>query len=523
MLSRWQRSRELGADPFGRGQTRPRLPRVELRDRLARATTLVTPGESLLASAASELQRRGFALLLADDEGVILAARGLDALPAAMRATLAEGARWHEADRGTNGIGTVLAEGIPVAVLGRAHYDQHAHDMVCYAAPVCDASGLPVAVLDISGPCASADPLLGIVVQSLAASLETALRLPPGAASRVHLRAPPRGRLIDRTVALIGTTTTGSFDLLVGDDPDVVEARDRAAQFARTPLPILIMAETGTGKELLARAIHAASAAAGGPFVAVNCGALPAGLLESELFGYAPGAFTGARPGGNEGKIGAAAGGTLFLDEVAEMPPSLQAMLLRVLEDGTYARVGEARELHARFRLVCATCRDLPAMVRQGLFRRDLFFRIHSVHLTLPPLRERSDLPRLANALLTSAALEAGVAPVPALAETTLAAMAHRRWLGNVRELKHALGYALVLAAGAPVIGPEHLPMAVDLEGSATTHPPTPRRQAEAEAARRALDAARGNLTAAAAILGVARSTLYRMIQRHGLLDADGS
>ena len=170
-----------------------------------------------------------------------------------------------------------------------------------------------------------------------------------------------------------------------GDDP-TSRPKLAAERFARTRLPILLLAETGTGKDLLARAIHGASPRRDRPFVAINCGALSPHLLESELFGYAPGAFTDARREGHEGKIGAARGGTLFLDEVAEMPGPLQALLLRVLEDGTYFRVGESVPRQADVRLICATCRDLPGMVEDGAFRRDLFFRIAGATLTLPPV-----------------------------------------------------------------------------------------------------------------------------------------
>ena len=165
---------------------------------------------------------------------------------------------------------------------------------------------------------------------------------------------------------------------------------------------MLLLAETGTGKELFARAIHEASAGAAGPFVAVNCGALSPALLESELFGYAPGAFTGAGRAGSNGLLGAANGGTLFLDELAEMPASLQAALLRALDDGSFRRLGDPRPVRSTFRLVGATCRDLAAMVESGAFRRDLFYRIQGACIRIPPLRARTDGVDLALALIAA-------------------------------------------------------------------------------------------------------------------------
>ncbi|WZX23462.1 sigma 54-interacting transcriptional regulator [Myxococcus stipitatus] len=287
-------------------------------------------------------------------------------------------------------------------------------------------------------------------------------------------------------------------------------------------LPVLLLSETGTGKELLARAVHAASSVSSGPFVAVHCGALSSTLLESELFGHAPGAFTGARAGGAEGKLAAADGGTLFLDELAEMPAALQVLLLRVLEDGGYSRVGESHVRHSRFRLIGATCRDLDAAVRAGTFRGDLYYRLQGVMLRLPPLRERDDLAVLAQDLLSQLALEGGH-PASTLSTAALARLKNHTWPGNVRELKTVLRLALVRAGGARVVDVAALPPELGLGPVAT-----PRREdaagasglraLEAQAVREALERSGGNMARAARRLGVARSTLYRMVERLGLM-----
>ncbi|HEX4964172.1 MAG TPA: sigma 54-interacting transcriptional regulator [Thermoanaerobaculia bacterium] len=323
----------------------------------------------------------------------------------------------------------------------------------------------------------------------------------------------------------------GDLEALFGEDPNVVATKQAGARFARTRLPILLLAETGTGKDLLARAIHALSPRRERPFVAINCGALSPHLLESELFGYAPGAFTDARREGHEGKIGAARGGTLFLDEVAEMPGPLQALLLRVLEDGTYYRVGENVPRQADVRLICATCRDLPRMVEEGAFRQDLFYRIAGACLSLPPVRERSDVRALVLHVLADlvARDEAAGATEARIAPEALDWMARQSWPGNVRQIKTALQYGLTLADGGE-IRPEHLPA---LFSSFSARPPEASRQSaptvahpeeiaaprtlaaiELELVRRTVAEADGNLALAARRLGIARSTLYRSLRR---------
>lgn len=333
------------------------------------------------------------------------------------------------------------------------------------------------------------------------------------------------------------------FAAIFGHDSVLRATKDAAERFARTRLPVLLLAETGTGKELLARAIHAASPRRDRAFVAINCGALSPHLLESELFGYAPGAFTGASREGSEGKIGAARGGTLFLDEVAEMPGPLQALLLRVLEDGTYYRVGDTVPRHADIRLITATCRDLPRMVVEGAFRQDLFYRIDGACLTLPPLRERSDLPELTLHLLSCLAEEEpGIAP-PRLSADAFDWLISQPWPGNVRQLKTALQHALVLAGGGE-LRREHLPVLIGgLPRSAGAGRPAPEIRPsepsdtrarppqepespvavsgisrlddlEAEIVRQAVEQAGGNLSLAARRLGIARTTLYRRLRR---------
>jgi len=273
----------------------------------------------------------------------------------------------------------------------------------------------------------------------------------------VVARALDRRRLQKQVKALCGSQPSG-IDGLIGQSEALKRAVDMAHRAAPTDLTVLVQGESGTGKEVLARAIHRLSARKDGPFVPVNCAAIPEGLLESELFGHERGAFTGAvraRPG----RFELAKEGTLFLDEIGDMPPSMQAKILRVLQEREFERVGGTRTMTADVRVIAATHRDLEAAVAQGTFRQDLFYRLQGVGIGLPPLRERvDDLPLLATHLLERAAQRLNRQPA-VLSPEALRCLWTYAWPGNVRELQQLLEGAMVLSDG--VIRPEHLPAAV--------------------------------------------------------------
>ncbi|MBX7196684.1 MAG: sigma 54-interacting transcriptional regulator, partial [Sandaracinaceae bacterium] len=306
-----------------------------------------------------------------------------------------------------------------------------------------------------------------------------------------------------------------AFDPIFARDGAVRSAVDLARKVAASELPVMLLAETGSGKELFAQAIHGASRRAQGPFVALNCGSIAPSLLESELFGHAPGAFTGAAPKGRTGLLHAATGGTLFLDEIGEMPLSMQTSLLRVLESGTYLRVGETRESRADVRVVCATCKNLVEMVRAGTFRNDLYFRLKGVILRIPPLRERRDRVALAQHLLSRLGEQRPLTPA------LVRFLETHPWPGNVRELRTVLEVVRVLAGEALELDVTHLPpdlappVAIDDEPELVVADPLA--AIEASVVGRALDELGGNVSAAARQLGVARSTVYRMMERYGL------
>jgi transcriptional regulator of aroF, aroG, tyrA and aromatic amino acid transport len=253
----------------------------------------------------------------------------------------------------------------------------------------------------------------------------------------VTLQSPRR--VGDRLQALQNFSSDGGFDAIVGGSPPIRALKARASRVAAVEAPLLIRGETGSGKELIAHACHLASPRRDAPFLALNCAALPESLAESELFGYAPGAFTGAQRSGKPGLLEMANHGTIFLDEIGEMSPYLQAKLLRFLNDGRFRRVGGDRELHVDVRVISATHRDLEAMVADKAFREDLFYRLNVLNLDVPPLRERGDdILLLARYFLERACAQVQ-RPACRLTSAASAALLSNAWPGNVRQLHNVI------------------------------------------------------------------------------------
>jgi DNA-binding NtrC family response regulator len=303
------------------------------------------------------------------------------------------------------------------------------------------------------------------------------------------------------------------LDELVGHDPRMIEIYKLVGQLAANRANVLIRGETGTGKEVVARAIHFNSPDATEPFIAVNCTAFAPTLLESELFGHVKGAFTGA-VSDHRGRIALAGRGTIFLDEVGDTTPEFQSKLLRVLENHEYYPVGGEQAERTEARVIAATHRDLEDRVGRGEFREDLYYRLRVVEVTVPPLRERlEDLPVLADHLVrkTSEQLHR---KAPILSEEALDAMARHPWPGNVRELENCLTRAVVLATGN-VIRPDHLGLATMPPESSARLPSL--EEMEKEHLAKVLAATRGHKTRAAEILRVSRPRLNRLIERYGL------
>ena len=298
---------------------------------------------------------------------------------------------------------------------------------------------------------------------------------------------------------------------MIGNHPSMQRVKALIQKIAPTQSTVLICGETGTGKELAARAVHELSDRADKPFVPVNCGALPETLIESELFGHRKGAFTGAEEN-RKGLFEVANGGTLFLDEIGELPKATQATLLRVLESGEIKRVGDSESLTVDVRIVCATHRDLNKMISDGEFREDLMYRINTFEVCLPPLRERStDIPELACHLLSGhqpALMKRAKSINDVFEAPVLEKLLAHSWPGNIRELANVIEYAAIICDKLPI-------GAADLPQSMTQEPVTAGRslrEMEMESIWAALDACNGNKTAAAQQLGISIKTLYNKL-----------
>ncbi len=326
-----------------------------------------------------------------------------------------------------------------------------------------------------------------------------------------------------------------TFASFVGTSPAAVEVKRQARRAAQTSSTVLLLGETGTGKELLAHAIHASSARAQRPFISLNIAAVPDTLMEAEFFGVAPGAYTGADRKGREGKFRLAHGGTLFLDEIGDMPLALQAKLLRALQEGEIEPLGSNKLIPFDARVIAATSRDLTRLVREGNFREDLFYRLNVLPIRVPPLRERrEDIAALVEVLGEDMALRNGQQP-PELSAEALALLGAQLWRGNIRELRNVLEQSMMRSdsnritahhleivlreSGVEQLTPAPVAVAPEPDATATAPGILPLADQVADLERRAIKAAmtatRGNKVAAAQMLGISRAMLYDRLNRN--------
>lgn len=485
-------------------------------------------------------------LLLCDAEGAILAASGDDGFARhAERVFLRSGARWGEASKGTNAIGTALAEQGEVQVLGAQHFFAQHSFLSCSACPLLGPDGRLLGVLDISTDAAHHDGDMLGTVRLLAMTLENALLTSqPGWLVDLDPQSFWSARLLlGEAGELLGANRAGR--LWLGQHPfdgkqwlregralrlvpEPVSPRPRRQDDARelkvpgqVPLKmlergisLLIEGETGSGKEYLVRDLHRQSSRHEKPLVCVNCGALPADLVEAELFGYVGGAFSGARSQGSQGYLRAAHGGILMLDEIGELPLSAQTRLLRVLQERTVTPVGSHRPEPVDFWLVSASHRDLAAMVAAGTFREDLYYRICGWRQQLAPLRDwpASERQALVQRLL------AEMDPALHLTDEAERHLLAHPLPGNVRQLKQALEVACVLAEGQGWIGPAHLHLPT--VAVAPVVPPalagSTLREQNRQRVQQTLTECGGNVSEAARRLGISRTTLYRALREAG-------
>ena len=334
-----------------------------------------------------------------------------------------------------------------------------------------------------------------------------------------------------------------TLEELAGEDPQMLRNVRCAHRIADTNVSVLVQGPTGSGKEAFAHAVHLASRRAGRPFIAVNCAAIPETLIESELFGYKPGAFTGARREGLRGRIAQSSGGTLFLDEIGDMPLALQSRLLRVLEEREVVPLGSETAIEVDLHVLAASHRNLREMIARGTFREDLYYRLNGITLELPALRERTDKERLIHHAL---AAETGSGRPAAVERDALERLLTYSWPGNIRELRNVIRTALAICEGgviraidlpreiredpipASTQGVTEAAVALAVHGGGAPGPGGPDRAsgasrltrlqaAERAALLRAIEELHGNMSRVAAELGVSRNTLYRKIKRHGI------
>ena len=598
----WRRSMAAGLAPF-HPHAPDNLPHPELRRVLALHRDLLGHSQPVMEYLFEQVRHSHSMVVLANRHGVLMHTLGdADFLGKAERVALLAGASWHEEQRGTNAIGTALAESCGIEIHGPEHYMARNDFLTCAAAPILSATGELLGILDISGDQRSHHPHTLGLVNTAARMIENRLLASHSPhLVRLHLHRQPEGigTLAEGIVALsedgwiMGANRQG-LELLglatsdIGATPitrvldtrlDALLARsqqrphepvalhrrsgeplfaqvqaplrqktlpspapaaatlapadalqqldtgdtawrlaaDKARRVVGKSIPLLLCGESGVGKELFAQAVHDSSPRRHRPLVAINCAAIPEHLIEAELFGYSPGAFTGARKEGSPGRIREADGGTLFLDEIGDMPLLMQTRLLRVLQERQVTPLGSGQPVKVDFALICATHQPLREAAEDGRFRSDLYYRINGLTLTLPPLRARSDFDALTTRLLHTLGAAPGVRLAPEV-QTRLAAYP---WPGNLRQYASALRTALALLdAGELVVDWQHLPD--DLVDAVRRSPATPAPQAVAgekkladisrAAIQQAVQDSRGNLSAAARQLGISRQTLYRKL-----------
>ncbi len=595
----WQRCLTSGHRPNDPPRDDPHVTDGELKRAAARREELLLHAGPAMEHVHRQINDASSMIILSDDRGLLLRTIGGSQFRSqAQKVALTPGASWLEEDRGTNAIGTALAESSPLVVNGAEHFLERNTGLTCAAAPVHDPSGRLLGILDISGDVGGHHPHTFGLVRTVANLVESRIfHLRHAGDVRLRLHTGPEGLgtvgegllALDADGAVLGANRIAlailgfDYETLVGkslshlldlrlDDilrsgarrPDQVlpvRGRDggrvfmrvesaakrfrprpvstsseealerldtgdtqlrqailRASRVRNRSVPLLLQGETGVGKEVFARAVHDSSPRSGRAFVAVDCSALPEGLIESELFGYAPGAFTGARKEGYPGRIREAHGGTLFLDEIGEMPILLQSRLLRVLQDRKVTPLGGGSTVETDFELTCATHRNLKAEVAAGRFRADLYYRVNGLTLNLPSLKERTDLAALIDSILEDLAPGEGIF----LDEQITNAFSRYDWPGNLRQLSN------VLTTACALLGPserkitwQHLgdDLVEDLplrsSGTIDSVDPADDLQTMSETAiRRVLAACDGNKAEAARRLGISRNTLYRKLRR---------
>lgn len=518
----WQRSAELGVSPF-QLQRNDILEAHVLRQRQQASERLLQAATGPMESVYFTLRGMGFTVVLTDPDGYILQAIGdPEFLDKANQVSLTPGANWSENIKGTNAIGTAINLMMPVKVHAWEHYCQDNHIITCSAAPIIDPQGYLLGTLDVTGDYRDVNDRLIYLVTLAAKNIEKEILLQ-------DLLGKHRMSQRDQSIILMPRKSLPekavgqyySFDNIVGESEGMQKAIKTARRSADSMSTILITGETGTGKELFAQSIHQASQRANGPFMAINCAAIPGNLVESELFGYEAGAFTGAKKSGQPGKFELAERGTIFLDEIGDMPLAAQSALLRVLQEKKITRIGGHKVIPIDVRVIAATHKDLEQAVENGSFRQDLFYRLNVVNISIPPLRERKDdILKLAGYFLDKHIAKLGRKSLTMSPQARLCLLGYD-WPGNIREIENTMEGVANMLEGDYLL-PEHLPDRLGKQQSRenvdSNRQVTTLREMEKQAIIRALSSCQGNITLAAQVLDIGRNTLHRKIKEYEIV-----
>src|SRR5438876_440857 len=445
VLHSWMRSRDMFQIDPALKRSPIVLPEDESCQRRERLEALGA-GAPVLERFGEDLRETQDMLALCDADGYVLATAGHPGLIEEIgEVNLRVGGSWNEQAAGTNGIGTALAEGRTVQVIGAEHYVSAWQRWVCTGAPIRHPiTGETIAVIDVTGYKERVQAHTFLAVQATAALIEQRLLLEFTLDEKLlcdRLFARANRMPAD---AMLDVDETSMFEEIVGTSAPLRAVLARVSRVAPTDSTVLITGETGTGKELVARAIHKGSARSSHPFVSVNCAAIPQALIASGLFGHEKGAFTGALER-HLGRFELADGGTIFLDEVGDLPSDTQLALLRVLQEREFERVGGNRSIRVDVRVIAATNRDLNAAMGAGAFRSDLFYRLNVFPIEMPALRERQeDIPLLVAYFVDRYARKAGKT-IENIDQRTFEILQGYRWPGNIRELQNVIERSVII------------------------------------------------------------------------------
>ena len=493
-----QRSKAMGISAFKRGPGQKKLTGDQLAARREAFRDLMEVGREYIEEFYDLLSPEQFITAIVDNQGYVLHIAGSRRIISDFaKHNYAPGFRFTEKDVGTTATSLCLEKQIPVQINDKEHFYKRAQGYTSSAAPIFEKDGRLHGVLVVSGKNALVHPHTLVMIASAARSIEKQIRL------------VRRNRELSETLS--GARPYFTFGHLVGGSPGFTHTLELARRAAETDSTVLLMGETGTGKELFAQAIHNAGPKNHGPFIPVNCGAIPAELMESEMFGYVHGAFSGALKGGRPGKFELADGGTLLLDEIGDMPHNMQVKLLRVLQTGEIQSIGSTTTKKVRVRIIAATNVNLVNAIKKKRFRQDLYYRLNILPITIPPLRDRgeADIRNLASHFIKK------YNPGCRLNHEAAQLLAAYDWPGNVRELENTIQQAIHLSDGKELT-PEHLNLPDHSE-----HRPSFRRGAirdmERDVILSTLEANGFNMAKAAPLLGISRATLYRKVKEFGI------